>query len=849
MQQQRNRRAGSVLLDKFRQELDEILSRIRFQTTQLEGNITINQMPPGTVGPPPDGDPSTGLGLYAYPKGPASGDLRGNYPGPRVKGLQTRPVADLQPAEQDALLFIGGVWRPGKIAVDVTPTIHNYPSLAASSKVLSLWNSTTHLNASAPANWQTSGFDATAWNAGVVVDLSLVNLAPYAGSQAVTYRTGMPTTQSQAGEDWLLRQQFTLPDVSFTTATLTITADDQLRELYINGAAVITAPPTERGTFTFDIGALLVAGTNTLAVRVRDTGQFWTFVDWLVTTVYNPAASGRGHVIYDETTVLPQRTNLRFLGAVVTASDNVGADATDVTIIATGSQWRNGTGAPSNTLGIDGDYYLDDGTGFVYAKAAGAYTHVATIMGPAGTAGSVWRNGSGVPSNSLGVDGDYYLNTANGDVYLRASSIYSIVANITGPAGPAGPTGPSGSSGVTTATAPLRYNSGTQTIDFQDQNANMVLAGPTTGSAAAPSFRALIASDIPAIAESGVTNLTTDLAAKAPIANPTFTGIATAPIWATSGLTGATAASRYVGATTGGAPATGTFAVGDYVIDQTGKIYVCTVAGTPGTWASAAGTWTDPTTTLGDLIVRGSTGVARFPIGLNGQTIVADSVQTLGMKWATAGVIDPSTTFYDYDDFIGNNVGNNTAGKWNWNFVNGTLITQTVPDANHIGVVRRATAATLNQLAYMWTGNGNAQDFILPASNFDITWILALATNDANTMLRFGLGFSNANDPPNNGIWFEKVLADTSFFGVCRASSAQTRTSALLATDTSYHRFRLRRVNSTTIGFSVDGGTEATITANIPTVALAVLIQIATGAAAAKSVDLDYVGLTVSVTR
>lgn len=56
------------------------------------------------------------------------------------------------------------------------------------------------------------------------------------------------------------------------------------------------------------------------------------------------------------------------------------------------------------------------------------------------------------------------------------------------------------------------------------------------------------------------------------------------------GLTGATAATRYAGATSSGAPASGTFAVGDFVIDQTGKVYVCTAAGSPGTWAQAGGT-------------------------------------------------------------------------------------------------------------------------------------------------------------------------------------------------------------------------------------------------------------------
>ena len=51
-----------------------------------------------------------------------------------------------------------------------------------------------------------------------------------------------------------------------------------------------------------------------------------------------------------------------------------------------------------------------------------------------------------------------------------------------------------------------------------------------------------------------------------------------------TGMAGATAASRYAGATASGAPTTGTFAVGDFVVDQTGAMYVCTVAGTPGTW-------------------------------------------------------------------------------------------------------------------------------------------------------------------------------------------------------------------------------------------------------------------------
>jgi len=54
-----------------------------------------------------------------------------------------------------------------------------------------------------------------------------------------------------------------------------------------------------------------------------------------------------------------------------------------------------------------------------------------------------------------------------------------------------------------------------------------------------------------------------------------------------TGLPGATAASRYAGATTSGAPVSGTFAVGDYVVDQKGFIWICITAGSPGTWVNA----------------------------------------------------------------------------------------------------------------------------------------------------------------------------------------------------------------------------------------------------------------------
>ena len=60
---------------------------------------------------------------------------------------------------------------------------------------------------------------------------------------------------------------------------------------------------------------------------------------------------------------------------------------------------------------------------------------VGGATGATGASGATWRDGAGVPSNAVGADGDYYLNTTNGDVYKRSGGAYAIIANIIGPAG------------------------------------------------------------------------------------------------------------------------------------------------------------------------------------------------------------------------------------------------------------------------------------------------------------------------------------------------------------------------------------------------------------------------------
>lgn len=97
-------------------------------------------------------------------------------------------------------------------------------------------------------------------------------------------------------------------------------------------------------------------------------------------------------------------------------------------------------------------------------------------------------------------------------------------------------------------------------------------------------------------------------------------------------LTGATQPTRYVGATTSGAPASGTFAVGDFVVDQTvGVIWVCTTAGSPGTWKQPTGQ---------PLALTGATAPTRYA---GGTTSGAPSTGT----FATGDfVVDESGAFW-----------------------------------------------------------------------------------------------------------------------------------------------------------------------------------------------------------
>lgn len=126
---------------------------------------------------------------------------------------------------------------------------------------------------------------------------------------------------------------------------------------------------------------------------------------------------------------------------------------------APGSKWYVGAGTPSTGLGIVGDFYLDSSNGDVHEKTGTSiWTLRDNLTGPqgstgntgtAGAPGSKWYSGNPAPSSGTGIIGDWYLRDANGDVYEKTgSTTWTIRDNLTGPQGIQGIQGVKGDTGA-----------------------------------------------------------------------------------------------------------------------------------------------------------------------------------------------------------------------------------------------------------------------------------------------------------------------------------------------------------------------------------------------------------------
>jgi hypothetical protein len=225
-----------------------------------------------------------------------------------------------------------------------------------------------------------------------------------------------------------------------------------------SGEVIVTVPgltvQDENGTVASGVTQIDFQGAGVTAAA--GSGE--------VVVTITGAGGGAGIAsVSDEGSLLTSAaTSVNFVGSGVTTT-NVGAAVTVTIPGATGANTvRSGSGVPSNGLGVDGDFYINTAANTIYGpKASGVWGSSTNLVGPqgatgttgsAGVDGKTVRSGSGVPSNGLGVDGDFYINTAANTIYgPKASGVWGSSTSLVGPQGTTGANGQGVPTGGTTS--------------------------------------------------------------------------------------------------------------------------------------------------------------------------------------------------------------------------------------------------------------------------------------------------------------------------------------------------------------------------------------------------------------
>lgn len=114
---------------------------------------------------------------------------------------------------------------------------------------------------------------------------------------------------------------------------------------------------------------------------------------------------------------------------------------------------------------------------------------------------------------------------------------------------------------------------------------------------------------------------------------------------ALTGLTGSVTAVRYVGGTATVAPTTGAHSVGDVVVSVNGHMWICTSAGTPGTWVELGSLLASLTvavgaTSLAALTASGVVSLSNASISMAG--LPTSDPAVTGRLWRNSGVVTVS---------------------------------------------------------------------------------------------------------------------------------------------------------------------------------------------------------------
>ncbi len=371
-------------------------------------------------------------------------------------------------------------------------------------------------------------------------------------------------------------------------------------------------------------------------------------------------------------------------------------------------------------------------------------------------------------------------------------------------------------------------SSGILALTLTTKTANTVFAGPTTGSAATPAFRALVAADIPALGYLASINGDTTAAQLISVATTGTDFTATTAAGTTTlALPSASATARGV-VTTGSQTIAGakTF---------TGAISASNLSGT----------------NTGDVTLgtANGLGIASQVLSLAAATTSAAGAMSAADKTRLDGLNNIGLHLYWQDDFDASAITGTT------NFASGTVggNASQLGEMAHPGITS-IFAATAN---VGYTVLYKAQSYLLGGGVYTMDMIIKLpllSTTPDSYTVRLGLGDILNDMDHNNGVYFEYNDALGSGNWICKTASGAARTNTTtsippVANVWTHLQFVINAA-ATSVAYYIDGVLAGTTTTTIPTGGLATVLKITRNAStgANRAVYLDAVSLDIALT-
>jgi hypothetical protein len=210
---------------------------------------------------------------------------------------------------------------------------------------------------------------------------------------------------------------------------------------------------------------------------------------------------------------------------------------------------------------------------------------------------------------------------------------------------------------------------------------------------------------------------------------------------------------------------------------------------------------------------------------------------------------NPRQPYILNDDFLFASTETGEVGDLGWSFTNGTW-NLVAAELGHPGICRRATTAVANTVASAFPGGGGTAVNLRFDQWREMVWIVKPVTTSTDVIIRLGVLNDMTANPPTNGAYIEKLAADTNWFGVARQSASEVRVDlGVAATADVWASFRMRQINATSVGFSVNGGAEIVASgATVPAATTNMVqgFQATPTTANARNLDIDFFSIILA---